>query len=102
MHSLAALGGTIIAGILLAGWSRGIWILRGDAPALVNSTSSQPLACPLARLQAESTTRCTNRLHRTVILTPDEQALLQQLDGTREIEPSPALARLAAEGFLIA
>jgi hypothetical protein len=102
MHSLAALGGTIIAGILLAGWSRGLWILRADTPSLVNAASPNPLACPLARLQAQQTNRCTNRLHRTVILTPDEQALLQQLDGTRELEPSPTLARLAAEGFLIA
>lgn len=102
MQSIAALGGTIIAGILLSGWSRGIWILRADTPALVNSISPQPQACPLARLQAESTTRCTNRLHRTVNLTPAEQALLKELDGTREMEPSPALARLAAEGFLIA
>ena len=102
MHSVAALGGTIIAGILLAGWSRGLWILRADTPVLVNPPSPKPLACPLARLQARQSNRCTNRLHRTITLAPDEQALLQQLDGTREIEPSPALARLAAEGFLIA
>ena len=102
MQSVAALGGTIIAGILLAGWSRGLWILRADTPALVNAASPKPLACPLARLQARSTTRCTNRLHRTVNLTPAEQALLIELDGTSKISPSPALARLAAEGFLVA
>ncbi len=102
MHAVAALGGTIIAGILLAGWSRGLWILRADTPAVVNAASAKPIACPLARLQSQRTTRCTNRLHRTITLTADEQALLQQLDGTRDIEPSPALARLAAEGFLIA
>lgn len=102
MQKLAALGGTIISGILLAGWSRGLWILRADAPALVNTASSKPLACPLARMQAVNTARCTNRLHRTVTLTPEERALLQQLDGTRETAPSPTLARLVAEGFLVA
>lgn len=102
LHSIAGLGDAIIAGILLAGWSRGLWTLRADAPVLVNTPSSKPTACPLARQQSVKSQQCTNRLHRTITLTQAERALLQQLDGTREIEPSAALARLAAEGFLIA
>jgi SAM-dependent methyltransferase len=99
---LPGLPGPIVAAVLWSGWRDGLWALRADEPFMTHTLSERPRACPLARVQAAAGPDCTNRFHRRVCLTAEEQHLLQTLDGSRSIGPAdkPTLARLAALGLL--
>lgn len=107
------LAGPMIAALLWSGCAEGVWTIRADSPAVSPTPVAMPAACRLARFQAATQSECTNRLHRSVILTTEERDLLLLLDGTRttgdigaqtgkpEIEIYQLLGRLAALGLLI-
>jgi methyltransferase-like protein len=50
------------------------------------SLSSQPVASPLARLEARNESLVTSLLHSAVDLSPFDRFVLRQLDGTRDAE----------------
>ncbi|MBI4907386.1 MAG: methyltransferase regulatory domain-containing protein [Acidobacteria bacterium] len=94
----------LVPTLLVQGWAEGHWALRADTPVFASKVSERPEACPLARLQATSTTLLTNRLHRRVDVTAEEQQVLLQLDGTRAASEfssqSAVLDALAAKALL--
>jgi len=90
-----------LAAVLWSGWRDRVWALRTGTPASTPRVSAHPVACPLARLQAAAGPKCTNRHHRPIVLTPDERELIQTLDGTASPSNGAALARLAAQAFLV-
>lgn len=55
-------------------------------PKPATEISRQPVASPLARLQASSVARVTNLRRRSVDLTDFERAVLLLLDGTRDLD----------------
>ncbi len=87
-----------LAAVLWSGWRDGLWAIRADTPATTPIVSANPIACPLARLQAAAGPTCTNRHHRSVVLTPEEQQLLVTLDGAPN--NNQLLPRLAALALL--
>lgn len=95
---LPGMPAAFLAAVLWSGWRDGLWAIRADTPATTPTVSANPIACPLARLQASAGPSCTNRHHRSVVLTPEEQQLLVTLDGTPN--NNQLLPRLAALAFL--
>lgn len=74
----------------LAGWlmksyfSSDLIDLYAGPPTFTRTVDARPIACPLARLQAQASTKITNRRHETVFLNPLQHALVPLLDGTRD------------------
>jgi methyltransferase-like protein/2-polyprenyl-3-methyl-5-hydroxy-6-metoxy-1,4-benzoquinol methylase len=67
----------------------------------VLEAGERPIASPLARLQAASSDRVTNRRHRLVELDDLDRVVLQLLDGSRDREAVVHLMRgLAAKNVL--
>jgi SAM-dependent methyltransferase len=74
-----------LADALLQCFPIGVVDLHVHTPRFAAEVSERPLACPLARLQAEAGERVTNRCHRTVALQGDfERQVLMLLDGSRD------------------
>ncbi len=90
----------IVASVLWAGWRSGFWTFRTDPPALANTISDRPLACPLARLQARAGDEVTTRLHRSVKLSAAERELLLRCDGATGIDRDPILESLLGKALL--
>ncbi|MFN0105817.1 MAG: methyltransferase regulatory domain-containing protein [Bryobacteraceae bacterium] len=109
---MPGISGIMVASMLWSGCADGLWTLRADAPAMAYKPTPQPVACALARRQAANGTECTNRLHRSVQLSPSERTILKLLDGSRavpdlaretttaEVDIERTLARLAALALL--
>jgi methyltransferase-like protein/cyclopropane fatty-acyl-phospholipid synthase-like methyltransferase len=57
--------------------------LHIQAFRFIRSVTERPIACQLARLQAETSSRVTNRRHRTVELADLDRVMLRLLDGSR-------------------
>jgi len=53
-------------------------------PALAAQPGERPLASPLARLQARTSTTLTNLRHETVVVPEVDRFLLQLMDGSRD------------------
>jgi methyltransferase-like protein/SAM-dependent methyltransferase len=61
----------------------GLVELHTAESTFANTVTEQPLACALARYQASTGARVTNRRHSSVMLDPINCFLLTQLDGTQ-------------------
>jgi methyltransferase-like protein/SAM-dependent methyltransferase len=61
----------------------GLVELHTAESAFANNVTEQPTACALARYQASTGARVTNRRHSSVTLDPINCYLLTQLDGTQ-------------------
>ncbi len=66
------------------GYSNQLVSLYSFHPALTTAVSDEPLASPVARLEAASRTVVTNLWHERVTLNPAQAALLPLVDGTRD------------------
>jgi methyltransferase-like protein/SAM-dependent methyltransferase len=74
--------------------------LRVHAPRrMVLDVSERPIASPVARLQAQSSTKVTNLRHERVNLSELERYLLVHMDGSRDL---PALVESLEAGPLAA
>ncbi|MBF0099032.1 MAG: methyltransferase regulatory domain-containing protein, partial [Magnetococcales bacterium] len=62
-------------------FTAGLLTFHADAGVYATSVSTQPMALPVARYQAQITNRVVNGRHQMVDLTAWERALLQALDG---------------------
>jgi SAM-dependent methyltransferase len=71
------------ASIILASLP-GVIELSVRPPDYTVSVQERPLACPLARLQAQSGALVTNRRHERIKLEDSERHLLMLLDGKRD------------------
>ena len=67
-----------------AGASNSLIELWQNPPAFAVSVSDKPMASPLARLQAQSSTQVTNLRHQPVNITEFDRQLLPLLDGTHD------------------
>ncbi|MCI0455951.1 MAG: class I SAM-dependent methyltransferase [Gemmataceae bacterium] len=81
----------------------GLVELSPRPPQFTLALSERPVACRLARLQAEAGNLVTNRRHERVTLGDSERQLLMRLDGTRDRPAlAEALATLCLTGTLTA
>lgn len=86
---------------MLQGYAARVVELRVAAPRLVVAPSARPVASPLARLQAASTTTVTNLRHEPVELPELPRRMLMLLDGTRDFDALVAdIVKLAREGSI--
>jgi len=84
---------------MLQGHAARVVELRVAAPRLAVVPSERPLASPLARLQAESSTTLTNLRHELVVVPELPRRMLMLLDGTRDFDTLAAeIVKLAREG----
>lgn len=98
----------LLARAIVKGAIEEVWHLYATEPRFAKTAGERPLGCPLARRQAQTSLKVTNKLHRTVRLTEAERALLLALDGTRtrdelareHTDPGRTLARLATLAVL--
>jgi methyltransferase-like protein/2-polyprenyl-3-methyl-5-hydroxy-6-metoxy-1,4-benzoquinol methylase len=60
--------------------------LHASEPAFILDVTDRPRACPLARHQAASGDRVTNRLHTSIVLDPISRWLLTKLDGSCDLQ----------------
>ncbi len=81
----------------------GIVKLVTPPPVVTGSPGRRPRTLPLARAQAARDGRAVSQWHRTILLGPEERALIARLDGEQEVAAGdPVLARLAAAGLIVA
>ena len=82
----AAPDDVVLAANLLRGlgYSNQLVSLHSFHPALTTEVSEEPLASPVARLEAAGRTVVTNLWHERVTLNPAQAALLPLVDGTRD------------------
>ena len=82
----AAPDDAVLAANLLRGvsYSNQLVSLHTFHPALTTEISDEPLASPVARLEAAGRTVVTNLWHDRVTLNPAQRALLPLVDGTRD------------------
>jgi methyltransferase-like protein len=69
---------------LMSGYLGGLVELSPSAPRFICEVSERPVACPLARWQAERGNTATNRRHEQTRLDDAERQVLRRLDGTRD------------------
>ena len=87
---------------LLQCYTVGIIELRTGQPPFTLTVSDRPLACPLARWQAQRGPRVTNRRHEPTDLNEFSRYLLPLLDGEHDRDALlQALEQLAANGVLV-
>ena len=60
--------------------------LHASEPAFTGEVSSRPIACPLARHQARSSERVTNRTHHAITLDPLARWIVTKLDGSLDTQ----------------
>ena len=75
--------------------------LHTTPPAFTAEVTDQPVASPLARLQATESDAVTNLRHESVRLGDAERVLLTQLDGTRSRDDVLALVKQRSTGEAI-
>jgi methyltransferase-like protein len=81
----------------------GLVELSTRPPQFTLTLSERPVACPLARHQAESSHLVTNRRHERVTLSDSERQVLIRLDGGRDRQAlTEALTMLCLTGTLTA
>jgi len=81
----------------------GIVELSLQPPQFTVTVSERPVACPVARLQAEIGALVTNRRHERVSLGDSERQLLLRLDGRHDLSAlAEALVTLCQAGTLTA
>jgi methyltransferase-like protein len=73
-----------LAGVLLRGHLSELVGLRNGPIHLGDGSAEKPQGCALARLQAETRERVTNRRHAPVELSEVSRWILVRLDGTRD------------------
>ncbi|MBN1260971.1 MAG: hypothetical protein JXB35_09855, partial [Anaerolineae bacterium] len=66
------------------GYSDQLVSLHVCAPPVAHEAGERPCASPVARLFAQDSNRVPNLWHIQVALTPEQQLLLQLLDGTQD------------------
>ena len=91
-----------VASYLAQAYIAGAIELHASQRCFVTALSKTPLACPLARYQAENGNRLTTRLHRMVTLDPLTCCLIRNLDGkTDENDLLDKLQRFVSASDLV-
>lgn len=100
--------GPVVAAWVVRGYADDLWELYAYDPPFA-AAGDRPRACPLARYQAARGREVTSRLHRPVLLSDDERALVARLDGSQARDQLPGgaeavetmLTRLADAAVLV-
>src|SRR5262249_16159150 len=83
-----------LAEVMLRCYLSNLGALHIHPPDFLLEASARPVASPLARLQAATSSRITNRRHRLVELSDLDRLVIRRLDGTSDRD---ALARMLAD-----